>query len=183
MKNVLKIFILFAIAGCQPNQSYDYNYQPRPMFRTTPPARLYFKNMRSTYYDQIAAPSDTQDLYLLRRYPSSSNRPILQAAIADNWMRDEAYLQLTLQWPAAYSRDTFRLQWKTKKESGFIDVNKNSWASQLNGAREVESALRSHYRFYWTSDEGQLHELLRERTERQAFLTTLRDFQKLTGQE
>lgn len=183
MKNLPIIFVLLLLTSCQQNHPYDYNYEPRAMFRTTPPAHLYFKNMRSTYYEQISLPADTLDLYLLRRYPASSSRPILTAAIADNWMRDEAYLKLSLQWPTASSRDTFRIQWKTKDKAGFIHLRENSWVSQLNSAREIESALRSHYRLYWTSNEGQIHELFREEAERQAFLTTVKDFQKLTGKE
>lgn len=171
------------MTSCQPGQSYDYNYQPRPVFKTTPPAHLYFKNMRSSYYDQIAAPTDTLDLYLLRRYPRPANRPVLKAVIADNWMRDEAYIKLALQWPADTDRDTFRLQWKTKNESGFIHLKDNSWESQLDGVREIESALRSHFQFYWTSTEGQIYELFQGEAERQAFLTTVKDFQKLTGKE
>lgn len=182
MKFLPTFALIFLLIGCNSDQSYDYNYQPRAMFKTTPSSRIYFKNMRSAYYEQLSGRPDSMDVYRLRKYPQPADRPILQAIIADNWIRDEAYLLLEFNEFPVVRQDTFSLEWTDKNgQKGASRLEETTPEAQLRMSEELVEAINADYIIMWRSPRGKTYELFRDETERNAFRTTWKDFQRMTA--
>lgn len=181
MKYLSTFVIFFLLAGCTPGQSHDYNYQPRTMFKTTPPARLYFKNMRSVYYDQLAGRPDSMDYYRLRQFPDPKDSPVLQAVIADNWLRDEAYLLLEFNAFPGAPKDTFRLVLRAGEQEEILRLAQVDPEAHQVVARQLLLALEAGREVLWQSEQGQTYKLFDSDSERSAFRTTTADYQRMTA--
>jgi len=81
------LFCLMTACGPVPQEQ-----ETREDFATTDPSRIYFRNMRSTKYKESKQPGTRTQLYRFERFPDTNERPIIMPVIANNWMRDEAYL-------------------------------------------------------------------------------------------
>ena len=148
-------------------------------FRTTQPSHLYFKNIRSSRYQQETQADSRLDLYQLRASADTEQRPILHPVIVDNWMADEAYLQLE---PNAYEggfTDTLRVAWRSERDSGQFELARRDWPSQFRFAQRLYKGLQAGQHFRIQTAAGGYARLLEENKDRQNFLTTLRAYNKL----
>lgn len=170
-------FLIGWLAACTPADESPALAEGR--FRTTQPSHLYFKNIRSSSYRQHTPANTRLDLYRLRTSVDTERRPILHPVIVDNWMADEAYLQLE---PNAYGggfTDTLRVTWRSERDSGQFELVRRDWPNQFQFAQRLYEGLRAGQRFRIQTADGSYAPLLQENTDRQNFLTTLRDYNKL----
>ena len=149
-----------------------------PRFRTTPPSRLYFLNMRSSAYTQLREPGSGLDLYRLRQWSAIKPQPPLIPLIADNWLQDEAYLRLWLD-KAVFPDDTVRVAWASPSDTGQYVSTGRSPAAQLALARQLANALRAGHRLNVVGRGEGSQALLDSPTESKLFLQTLSDYLSL----
>ncbi len=166
--------MLFACGEAGPAQ------EGRPEFRTTPPSLLYFKNMRSAYYEMAEQAGTRIEKYRLRKYAESDQRPILYATIANNWMQDEAYLLLE---PNAFLRRApapLEVLWRSADSTGVLTPDRPGLPHQYGFARELADRLQAGRELFIIDDRRDTVPLFADFGDRTHFLTTLRDYEKLT---
>lgn len=149
MKNPLFVVLFLLIISACGQPSADAAKQPNPFFSTTPPSRLYFKNMRSYYYQQRTMPQTRTDLYTLKTLPTQADYPMLIPIIADNWMQDEAYLLLERNNHSAWPADTVRFRWQDPQsgQHGFINWSENTMRAQYDLAEAIAQQLALGHKF------------------------------------
>lgn len=92
--------------------SFLFAPQPKPVsiydisFATTSSSKLYFKNVRSYYYDIIHDNKSRFTFYKLKRRSRDTLTPLVQFEIIDNPLADEAYLYAKIN---PLNRDSLKL--------------------------------------------------------------------------
>lgn len=182
MKNLL-ILVTFLGTLCtcsSPSGQEKEAGRKGPPFQTTPPSHLYFKNIRSIHYAQKTQPGTRIDLYKLRRFSETRQRPVLYPVIVDNWMQDEAYLLIQ---PNDFDRgfsDPLRVFWKTTQDSGRYELALADWNAQHRFAGQLYRSIQQEHRLSVETAAGNRAPLFERNEDRLHFTTTLRDFYKLT---
>ncbi len=181
IKSIAAILLTFLLA-CSSPEAPPAKDGPA-IFRTTQPSHLYFKNIRSNSYRLETQAGTRVDLYRLRSADDTNERPILYPVIADNWMADEAYIFLeTNDFEAGFS-DTLRVAWQSERDSGRYELAPRDREGQFRFAQQLYEGLRSGYRFRIQTAGGDYAPLFENNRDRQNFLTTLRDYNKLVEKE
>ena len=180
MKNLLILILFWGIlAACDPISRQTQSKENKT-FRTTPPSHLYFKNIRSLSYEQNTQPGTRVDLYKLRRFSDTEDRPILYPVIADNWMQDEAYLLIR---PNDFEQgfsDTIRVFWKHSQDSGRYELKLANWPNQLRFAEQLYQGMQKDQQLTVETAAGERVPIFERKEDRLHFTTTMRDFYKLT---
>ncbi|MCC5930951.1 MAG: hypothetical protein JJU28_17025 [Cyclobacteriaceae bacterium] len=92
MKNVVPFTILvFICLSCGPDKSADLDPEI-PKFNTTDAAELFFKNLRSPYYDLEDREDVKMLVYRFSKRNKTEEKPILGLALVIHWIKDEAFL-------------------------------------------------------------------------------------------
>lgn len=181
IKSIAGILLLFLLACSSPEAPPATS--DSGIFRTTPPSHLYFKNIRSSSYRMETQAGTRVDVYRLRSSDDTPERPIIQPVIADNWMADEAYIFLeTNDFKEGFS-DTLRVTWQSEGDSGRYELIPRDREGQFRFAQQLYEGLRSGYRFRIQTAGGDYAPLFENNRDRQNFLTTLRDYNKLVEKE
>lgn len=152
-------------------------------YRTTPPSLLYFKNMRSSNYTVEEQPKSRIELYRLNKYDFSPKAPTLYPVIANNWLEDEAYLFLkTNDWeqgffnPLTVSRDT---AWSGDLKT----LQPPTPGQQYELALALYESLKQGEAWYVAAADSTFTPLFSDGNERAYYLTTVRDYLKLTDND
>ncbi len=184
MKSFELLFLFLIVVACE-RLPENTDRKPDPLFSTTAPSRLYFKNMRSFYYRQSTKPETKIDLYTLKKIPEKADRPLLIPIIADNWLQDEAYLLLEPNDHPAWRADTLNIKWEDPKTgaSGAIAMANPNILMQLDIAGFLEMHLNSGHRISFLSQNNDWQPLFTQREDISNFLTTTKDYVRLTEQE
>ncbi len=150
------------------------------IFSTTDPSYLFFKNMRSSYYEQSQQPNTRVDLYRLRKMTAPSDQPLIFPVIADNWMQDEAYLLIqTKDYPGGYT-DPLRVFWKNGAEEGMIEMQSPPhFEHHYDFALALNEALKKDYTVEMENQQGERIPVFERYDQKSGFMTTVRDFKKL----
>ncbi len=177
----LSVFLIVMIHACQPAPSEQgIKSAGQSRFSTTPPSHLYFKNIRSTFYELTTQPGTRIDLYRYRRFSQTTDRPILYPLIVDNWMEDEAYLAIR---PNDYEggfSDTLQVFWSASDSSGVYRLESARWEDQYRLAMQLDESLKQRHKLEIRTSEGRIVPIFETRGDRDHFQTTIRDFQRLT---
>ncbi len=150
------------------------------IFSTTAPSHLFFKNMRSSYYEQSQQPNTRVDLYRLRKLSAPSNQPLIYPIIADNWMKDEAYLLVqTNEYEGGFS-SPLKIFWKNGNEKGMIEMKSPpNFDHQYEFALALNDLLKKDYNLEIENEQGERASIFEKYDQKSGFMTTVRDFQKL----
>lgn len=184
MKNYwIASLFLTVLFACGPSGQQGGNGTGERLFRTTAPSLLYFKNMRSSYYRVEEQPQSRIELYRSSRFEETAYRPIIYPIIVNNWLEDEAYLFLQPNEyeggylaPLTFAQDTlpgserFLLQPATplrQRELGLL----------------IYDGLLKGEPWYVAAADSALVPLFRQGSDRQAFLSTVQDYLRLTEQD
>jgi hypothetical protein len=179
MKNILIVWIALFLLGCQATPGTEPTGTSETRFRTTDPSRLYFKNIRSTSYAELASPQEGVEVFRLRRMEPAEDRPMLMPKILNNWMEDEAYVFLeTNAYPSGFARP-LSVKWKTMQDSGQLVLSKPTPADQRAMADSLYLLLGEKADFWIKDGEDQWISLWGDNTDRTSFATTLRDYYRL----
>ncbi len=175
MKFLLTIASIALLCSCMHSTTPKQPDQPDPKFRTTQPSRLYFKNMRSYYYQQSTQPSTRIDLYNLKKHKPYPIQPI----IADNWMQDEAYILLECHACEQFP-DTLLFRKSTTQESSdtYTYAGRDPYA-QLALANWLFDALQAGHKIELRTINQEWVPILQTVPDRSAFLHVMKDYLRL----
>jgi hypothetical protein len=180
MKNYLQLFILASFTwSCQP-ASAPSNATGDARFHTTDPGRLYFKNMRSSAYTMEEQAKTRIELYQLRRFSSTSQRPIFIPIIANNWLADEAYIFIQ---PNEFERGfaaPLTYAWEGGGLLGLSTLQPASIGRQYEFAMELYEHLAQNYTLQVLCADSTLAPFFENQEDRLHFMTTIRDYRRLT---
>jgi len=170
--------LLFILTACGEGPP-DYMAPVDKRFRTTPSARIFFKNIRTYLYQWEQAPNSRTDFYLLRKIAESSPRPILYPVIADVWMQDQAHLLLRSgqyeQLPLPIS-----IQWQSKKDSGQIRLDTLNKSQQYEVAMAIYNAVGTAHKIRIQFPGEEFKALFSAERDQTHFMISLQDYLRLT---
>lgn len=180
MKNLSILLILSLLFQACQNGKTGNTSGKTVAFRTTAPSHLYFKNIRSIHYEMTTRPGTRIDLYKFKRFSDTRSRPILFPIIVDNWMQDEAYLLIRPNDYRSGFPDTLQVNWRHEQDSGRYVLRSADWTDQYRFAQQLGRSLEEEHHLEVLNREEQFVPLFENRQDRNYFLTTLRDYYRLT---
>jgi hypothetical protein len=173
---VLSLLFSFACSDISPEEASA----EKSVFSTTAPSHIFFKNMRSSYYQATQQAGTKVDLYQLRKIKTDASVPLIYPVIADNWMKDEAYVLIQTNEYEKGFQSPLSVYWSSEKEEGVIEMKSPpNFEHQYAFALELEEALRKNYRLHVLDGNGEEVAVFEAYDEKSVFLTTLRDYKKL----
>ncbi len=152
-------------------------------YRTTPPSLLYFKNMRSANYTVAEQPESRIELYHLNKYSFNPGEPTLYPVIANNWLEDEAYLFLkTNSWRQGF-HDPLTVSQDTAWSGSLFTLQPPTPGQQYELALTLYESLKEGEAWYVAAADSTFAPLFSDADERVYYLTTVRDYLKLTDSD
>ena len=177
-KGLILFLLAFLAFQCQvPEAQKDFTGDSQ--FRTTDPSRLYFKNMRASHYYNRRKPNTKIDLYTLRKFSNDHKRPILYPVIVNNWLQDEAYVFIEKNKYAEFT-DTLDIMWKTDTLSEGFQLALFNKANQYEFAGRLYEKLLNNEELHLKNKNGKWVPIFQNRADRLHFLSTMRDYYRLT---
>lgn len=182
---MIRFLLLFAILVSSTTCS-----QPEPQktflgdkqFRTTPPSRLYFNNVRSVYYYKERKPNTKIDLFTLRKMYKGNAYPILIPRIINNWMKDEAYIFLENNAYPQFS-DSVMVQWEHEtidSLKGTYLMTRRTKKQQYEFAGKLFESLTNAHELSIQNEQGEWIPFFDNFDDRMNYIATLKDYYKLT---
>jgi hypothetical protein len=138
--------------------------------------------MRSYYYTESLAPggkpSQRMNIYQLRKFSESKDYPLVIPRIVDNWFEDEAYLFLEAnEYPLASPLTLYTVE---AQDTSMLKLERPSPAAQWAMAEELAKALEQETSILVLNENGEREPIFTKKADRLAFLTTVKDFRRLT---
>ena len=93
MRLLFALLALAILVSCNPDKKKEVD-QTTISFDTNDASKLFFKNIRQSYYDQQIMEEAKLEIYRLKKRNQSSDQPVINLAIVNNWRYDQAYLLL-----------------------------------------------------------------------------------------
>tara|TARA_Y100000813_G_C24137880_1_gene340905 strand:+ start:340 stop:888 length:549 start_codon:yes stop_codon:yes gene_type:complete len=169
---------LFIISACNPVKDKKVN-QTTIGFKTDESSKLFFKNVRRSYYDVEVMEEAKLEIYRLKKRVKESDEPILNINIVNNWRYDEAYILLEPN-SAAGSLSDIKVIWENEDgKSGEISLEGGNKKNQLDFAAKVYDQIQNGSQFYIMKD-GAKKAFLIDSKSREAFRVTMFDYFRLT---
>ena len=182
MKNnilFLTLWLLLAACGGQDGQQED-NAGDRT-YRTTAPSLLYFKNMRSSYYTLNEQPRTRIELYRLRKFVQLSGEEIvLVPVIANNWMKDEAYLFLESPELGKGLASPITIRWEAQGDTGLYQLQPATIDKQYELAMQLYKSLLEGHQIEALAADSTWAPIFTGKDSRSHFITSVRDYLRLT---
>lgn len=149
--------------------------EPRPM-RMTDPERIYFKNVRSAYYDIEIRRDAKMTVYRHGKRSKDPNRPTLVFSIILNQLSDEAYIFLE----PNFEELPIHLKWSIpeKNQEGEITFEGGDKFAHFEFAQKITPLLLENAIFEILVKES-WRTLWRDEKEKNAVMVTIEDYQKL----
>ena len=177
--SILFLLLFLLLFSCQP--AFKAPAPPADTrFHTTPPSKIYFNNIRSTSYTITTDEATQTNQYQLRKWPDTSTTPFLLPVIIDNWLYDQAYLQL--KWVALEEepKPPFRVRAYTQTTEQYFSVEDWTWSGQHDFGQQLYGALLSGQKLQLIKADSSQIPLFEDDALRSLFRITLQDYQKLT---
>ena len=149
----------------------------KPRYSTTDPSELFFKNVRSLYYDKEEMANAKLEIFRIKTRLQDDTVSTLNLAIVLNWRFDEAYILLEPVNQLAGIKN-ITLVWAGEgfeKSEEFVIGDKDS---QFALATAVYEQIVNKREIYWLK-EGKKIPLLQSKQDREAFRVTMFDFYNL----
>ncbi|MBB6459746.1 hypothetical protein [Flammeovirga kamogawensis] len=181
MKRILSLTLLLFTFACQPYK--DIVIDPfAPKFVTFDQTRMYFNNVRATYYDIIPhkQSSETTTIYRYDKSVIDSTKAIIQLHIVSIPTKDNAFIMLAPnQFFKGYQH--FTVHWKNTdtNQIGEIRYKQGGMPDQFLFATEVYNLLNKEDIEYEITFGDSRTPFLTTIQERNAFRLTLVDFYRL----
>lgn len=172
---IVTICFLFA---CQSRPNDYFNFTGSAEFHTTPPSRIYFKNIRSYHYQAGQVEESSADFFQLGKWAQQLNSNAIIPTIIDHWIEDEAYLFL-LPSPASLQDQDWEIQ--VKEETGYKTLLQYSKSPEdhWKAFQEIMDGLEEGKAFYILQD-GERTALWTDSEVRSYFNIVQTDFLRLT---
>lgn len=179
-KIIISGMIGLLLAACGERSAPQDKKAPRPEYRTTAPSLLYFKNMRSSYYQMAEQPESRIELYRLRKFSPPLREPLLVPVIANNWLEDEAYLFLETAGNGSAFATPLTVRWEGQDKAAPYQLQPASAARQQELALQVYEGLQEGRRLEAMAADSSWVSLFENREFRGHYITTVRDYLRLT---
>ena len=141
---------------------------------------LYFKNVRSFYYELEERKDAGFKLYRIKSRSTDSIGPGFTVAIAQNWRLDEAYVLIEPK--SAWAKpDTLTLAVTNDQESDTLQISSWNNANHYLFAAHLYMALRDTENNYALANGDNWEPILTKGDERSSLKKTLKDYFKLVG--
>ena len=165
------------LMACNPDKNKVVD-QTTISFKTNDATKLFFKNVRQTYYDLEEMEAAKLDIYRLKKRTEEAARPLINLAIVNNWRYDEAYLLLEPN--DQLSLANLNLQWKNVEsgETGEIKFKNGNKETIVEFADQVYLQIQQGSEFL-VEISGELKEFLSAPEDREAFRITMFDYYRL----
>lgn len=152
-------------------------------FRTTDPSRIRFHNMRSVYYYRERARNTKMDIYKLRKFEMTKDRPVLIPVIINNWMKDEAYLFFENNlYP--YFTDTITIQYQQQTDStqikGIYELPLKNKKNQYEFGGQLFESINRGDDLFIKNSKNEFVPIYNHSNDKFAFMTTIKDYYRLT---
>lgn len=149
-------------------------------FRVLENEELYFKNVRSFYYDKEVREDAQFDLYRIRTRRKDSTVPTVNFVIVNNWRMDEAYVLAEQNFDAG---DELLIRHRSAPDEPYdtLALNLSNNAEHYAFARAVYSALAEEEQLEVMKGR-RFYPLYQDGKELGSILKTLKDYFKLVGQ-
>jgi len=177
MKWQISGVILSVLCAC--SITSEQNFDPEePKFYTTEAAALYFKNVRSFYYD--LEERDGVNVFCLSKSDQEAAYPNLILNINMDWRKDQSYLSLS---NSHYFPESGPISVQSLADDGgtqqFQLLKRDRVATFIFVAKLYQS-IQADQKLTVVID-GQKHPLLDDQKDREAFLITAFDYYRLVG--
>jgi hypothetical protein len=173
---------LLSLVACTDPSSSDLSENTTTPFSVKDPNYIYFKNMRSYYYAESLAPggkpSQRMNIYQLRKFSEIKDYPLIIPRIIDNWFEDEAYLFLEAnEYPLASPLTLYAVE---GQDTSILKLERPSPEAQWAMAQDIEVILEQERPLLVLNNNGEREPIFTQKADRLAFLTTMKDFRRLT---
>lgn len=152
-------------------------------FRTTDPSRIRFHNIRSVYYYRERARNTKMDIYKLRKFEMTKDRPLLIPVIINNWMEDEAYLFFENNLYPYYT-DTITIKYQQQTDSttteGFYQLPLRNKKNQYEFGGQIFESINRGDDLFMKNSKNEFVPIYDISKDRSAFITTVKDYYRLT---
>lgn len=170
------IVVFILLSGCTNTQQQPSD-TTEAAFRTTSPSLLYFKNMRSIYYNMEEQEGSRIERYQLKQFAKDTKRPIIYPVIANNWLNDEAYLMLkTNGFIHGFAQP---LQIKIIEQDTLLTLASSTNKGQYLMATGIYEALKAGYTLEVTGEDRTTYPLFDDKLDKSHYMMTLRDYLRL----
>lgn len=169
--------LAMVLVACNPDKQTQVD-QSEITFKTTDSSKLYFKNIRQSYYDLEEMEAAKLEVFRFKKRAQGDERPVINLSIVNNWRYDEAYLLLE---PNGYiQQDTLKLRWKSADglKTDSIFYSRGNKTDIVKFADQVYQQIQSKSEFE-IELEGNWKRFLNESLDREAFRITMFDYYKL----
>jgi hypothetical protein len=164
------------LLSCNPDKLTEVATE-REDFTTTEDSKLFFKNMRQSYYELEEHAPTKRHIYRLDDRVTEAERPILNLMIVHDWRNDRAYLMLepNAQFPNPH---LMKLKWTSAADSGTYSYKQGNMPAQFAFATQLYNSLLKEHKLYLQTPTGE-QPLFAEEAEREAFRVTMVDYYRL----
>jgi hypothetical protein len=180
MRHALKTFtfvLFFIIAACESKRK-EVN-EAAAKYTTSDASEIFFRNVRSLYYEKTAMEEARLDVYRLKERPQADDYPLLHLSIVVNWRYDEAYV---LTEPNAYLQqmDTIKIIWQDslQDDSGAFQFSGGNKDDHFRLATQLYHSIQAQRKLYILHNDQKIP-FMQQREAREAFRKTMGDYFRL----
>lgn len=162
--------------GCNPDKQTKVD-QDKITFATDNASRLFFKNVRQIFYELEEMEEAKLKLYRYKKRDQSTDKPLINLAIVDNWRYDEAYLLLEPNVQLAGESELV-VKWENTEGSGEINYRQGNKSEQVAFADQIYDRIQQGCTFSIQVN-GTWGSFLASEKSKEAFRITMFDYYRL----
>lgn len=174
---IIWMLLILGIWACNPDKRKRIDAE-HIVYKSNDATKLFFRNMRAIYYDKQTLEQAKIDVYRMKDRNQTEDYPVLNLALVNNWLQDEAYIIIE---PNGFFSvgDTIRVTWQEESgrqgESIFIFGNKDN---HTRFADEIYNNILSSFPMRIHKDEEEWP-LFNSPNDKETFRKTMVDFYRL----
>lgn len=149
-------------------------------YNTSEQSRLYFENVRREAYDVSRMPDTRIDMYRHELQDYSPEAPVVNLAIANNLMKEEAYIMAEPS-PTFVYEDSLQLFWLDpgNQEEGSFWLNPEDFDSHFLFAGNLFNNLLQKHVIYYDAPGVEKVYLFPDEEQREVYLQVMKDYYEL----
>lgn len=140
--------------------------------------------MRAYYYDENPGPgpntAERMNLYRLRKFSDTPDRPILYPIIVDNWIKDEAYLFIEGNDYNSGFKNPLTILAVEVNDTSTLELTRPTIEMQLTFAELLATRIEAGQELLVLDSTGTAIPIFKDKQDQLNFLTTIKDYKKLT---
>ncbi|MGB3182552.1 MAG: hypothetical protein WBB45_14260 [Cyclobacteriaceae bacterium] len=174
----LSIILLIFIAACSSDQEKRVSRE-NIRFTTSDASELFFKNVRQTSYDKQGLPGSDIQIFRLSDRNMNPDHPVVNLAIALNWMYDQAYLVVETN-EYLDDEENVIVNWKDPDtdSTGTYVFEGGSKEDNFRWAVDIYTSIQDDHDLYIMVNDKE-EPLMDDKAEREAYRRTMLDYLRL----